>query len=398
MFKKLSLALTIVLAIAVGSSFACRGWECADYQYADGMGKIGVNANSMAGAIDIDSEKLKKGGAFGISGAGGLANSNANGFIINGMVKGEVSTVAGGLTVTNATSGKYNFDDGNGKGKYVGSASESYAITGGTLLIKVDPERRGFGEASGHMSGIAAQGTLNASYMIAGNQFENDGFTGGVAAQGSIGSFSGRAFVISGGDYYRPGGNLWVKLHGKNAGQTFVKPFKWHPKSPSEWEYVGMNCVLIDSKAKAELLAEIEMFGGSSSLSWKEIHVADGIRTEAMGTDVSAFTEVNTMGLTTLKDKGLGYASGCVTGTYTAIGGAASYTQMSNDNALGTASAKGMYVGHGTLNTNFAGSANGYTNGSITTVDGMKGSIVRSGAGMKVTATVTGNNSHQLVD
>lgn len=395
--RKLFCVLLIVLFASVGSAIACKGWDCSDRGYVDGMamGKFDIGASSIGGAVDADVELLKKGGAFGISGAGGLANAEADGFVMNGMAKGEVSTVGGGLTVTDAFSGKYKFDKGNGKGKYVGSASESYALTGGSLLIKVDPAKRGFGMASGHISGIAAQGTLNASYMVTGNQFENDGFTGGVAAQGSVGSFSGGAFVMSGGDMYRVNGTLWVKLNGKNAGKTFVKPFKWHPKSPSEWEFVGYNCVMIDSKAKAEVIAEIEMLGGSSSVSWKEIHVEDGIRTEAMGTDVSAFTEVNTMGTTFTKDRGLGYASACLYGTYTAIGGAASYTQMSNDNAKAVSHAKGMYVGHGALNTNFAGSANGYTNGSITTVDGMKGSIVRSGAGMKVTATVTGQSTNR---
>jgi hypothetical protein len=394
MVQKLFVSIMLVLMVSVGASFACNDWECRDYEYVNGMGKFKIGAEGAAGAVDMDSEVLKKGGAFGISGAGGLANADASGYIVNGMTEGEVGVVGGGLTVTEAFSGNYDFDEGNGNGKYVGSASESYAITGGRLFIKVDPEKRGFGIARGDMSGIAGQGTLNASYMVTGNKFENDGFTGGVAAQGSVGAFEGEAFVISGGDYYRPNGTLWEKQSGKNAGKVYVKPFKWHPKKPSEWEFVGYNCVLIDSKAKAELEAEIEMMGGSESLSWKEIHIdtENGIRTEAMGTNVSAWTEVNTSASKTLKDKGRGYAQGCVTGSYTAIGGTGAYTQMSNDNANLNSHAVGVYYGHGTLNTNFAGSANGYTNGSITTVEGMKGSIVRSGAGMEVSATFSGGS------
>jgi hypothetical protein len=404
--KKMFMLLILFLSIAVGSNVALAN---GDYYSHFGYGAFDINASSIGGGIDFDKTHTPhywEAGAFGISGAGGLARSSADGFIINGMVEGEVTTIGGGLTGTNAEKGFYNVPFG--KGLYVGSSSLNRAVTGGSIRVKVDPDGKlifGFiptagGAASGEMSGIAGQGSLNASGMGDGPVLRNDGFTGGIAGQGSIGMFSGGVFAVSGPDYkdYRNpvysggedgGAGYYLKVKGHRTGR--VKYFRnGHPDDPSEWVFLGANKEYpeIDSKAGAGVGAEIDMVGGSSSYSWREFSDHNGVRTEAMGTNVSAFTQITSYGYNYDWDKGLGCSYSYLQGGWVAGGGVASMTKIGGARS----SAVGYYMGSGNLNNNFDGQAIGYTNGSVTTVQGMNGSITQAGAGMSVTSNVTYNH------
>lgn len=370
MFKKV-LVVGLATLLSCGVAFASGG-----------VGLLDVDSFSHDGAIDSDYKKVKDGGAFGISGAGGLAGAEANGFVVNGVVKGEVSTVGGGLTSTETYKGK----DKDGV-FHVGSFSQSQAQTGGSVLVKVNPGINGFGIAGGKMFGIAGQGTLNASYLGDGPKLQHDGFTGGIAGQGSIGLFTGKTFVMSGGDYYyggsqNDGGGWYIKRHGENAGK--IKWFKKHPENESEWSLLGKK--KLDSKAKAELEANITMYGSSFSDSYRVVFVDGDVRTEQMGTIVGANTVVKSVRYDFVDRNGCAVACARLCGGWVAVGGAASKTIVEG----GKSTAVGIYFGSGQLGQNYKGSADGYTYGAKTTVNGMKGSIVSGGAGMTVKSVVTG--------
>ena len=313
------------------------------------FGSLDISAFSYGGALDYDVKRIPNGIAGGISGAGGVAGADADGFIFNGLVEGEVSTIAGGLTTTDAY--RFNPDIGD-MSIGVGSYSQSYAITGADAKIKVDPERRGFGMASANIFGIAGQFTLNGSALWESPiYFDSTGFTGGVAGQGSIGWFSGDAFAMSFGD------RCWR-----------------------------------DSKAGAGIGAEMEMGGYSFSESYRFVAWNGDYTTEGMGTLVGAGTYVESYEYDYDWDRGRACSYADVDGGWVAAGGAASITIQDAPGIGGAeATAVGYYVGAGSLGTNFNGSIDGYTYTSVTTHNGMNGSINSAGAGMSVSSHVTSN-------
>jgi len=342
--KIFAIVIASLFLLTSSIAFACGPFGCLD-----------VDAKAGSAAIDCDARLIPNGGAFGISGAIGGAKAGADGFVFNGTVEGDVDAWGGGLTVTDA----YRFNPHMGdKSIGVGSSSESYALTGAKLKIKVDPGYFGFGEVDGHLCGFAAQGTLNASGLIESPKyFDTEGFTGGIAGQGSIGGFSGGAFAVSGPD---------------------IKICRWK----------------IDSKSGAGAGAEIAMSGGSYSESYRFVDWSGcgpgSTKTEGMGTVVGAYTNIESYGYDYDWDKGCSESGACLRGGYMVAGGAATKTVQDAPGCGGAkASAVGFYVGAGSLGTNYNGSAIGYSNTSVTTMNGMNGSINTASAGMSVTSKIT---------
>ena len=344
---KKGLFTSCIMAIAIISfmvvpAFA-GGWN---------FGTLDIETKAGAAAIDSDFKTIPNGAAFGVSGATGKAKADANGFVLNGTVEGEVDALGGGLTVTDSYR-LHNPVSGVDASIGVGSSSTSQANTAASVKIKVDPDRHGFGVVDADISGFAAQGTLNASGLKESPIYANGttGFTGGISAQGSVGGFEGDAWAMSGPDY-------------------------------RGW------CRPVDSKAGAGMGAEITMVGGSYSESYRFFDKDGNITTTGMGTNVGAFTTVTSHGYDYDWDRGLACSDADVNGGFKVVGGAASITKQ---NAPGTgvavAKALGVYSGSGRLGSTYNGSAVGYTHTTVATVDGMKGSIVSSGAGMKVTST-----------
>ncbi len=360
--------------------------------FAGGSGTAG--AGVFGAGIDAAGEGIPNGGAFGISGAIGGAMSGVGGFIIDGFVSGDVTVIGGGLTNTDA----YVFNPGIGDfGIGVGSSSFSQAVTGGSASVFVDPDD-GFGAAGGGMKGFAAQGTLNMSGLGESPFFFNStGSTGGIAMQGSMGGFSGHVFAVSSGDtedhYFgrgdESGAGWYVKRHGNNAGR--IRYFaNGHPNNESEWDFLGRwRAPGENSNAGANIDVSIDMWGDSFSNSYRFVDIDGNMRTEGMGTNVGAFTEVRTSGDASSYDNGDAYAGAYVRGGWVA-GGMVSTTTTQSAPGMGGAfaSASGSYFGAGSLGTNYSGSATGYSSTSITTVNGMNGSINTAAAGMSVTSIV----------
>ena len=112
--------------------------------------------------------------------------------------------------------------------------------------------------------------------------------------------------------------------------------------------------------------------------------------TEGMGTNVGAYTTVSSYGFEESRSCGcLSGASTYLDGGWQAVGGANSVTIQTNPTGAAMASAVGVYSGSGNLGTGFNGSAVGYTNTSMTTLNGYTGSINTASAGMKLTSTVS---------
>lgn len=362
----------VLITCLIFSGMAIAGPPQHNNDSADiSFGGYAINAKAAGGALDYDMKMIPNGFAGGISGSGGAADSASSGFVFNGSVKAEVGAVGGGLTMTDA----YRWNPGMGdKSIGVGSYSENYAIAGANASLKVDPDGRlkyGFiptagGEADAHMMGAAGQATLNVSGLTGSPRYEwnTDGFTGGIAGQGSIGAFAGGAYAISGPDYEK-----WVR-----TGRC------------------GWRKIDVDSKAGADMGAEITMTGYSYSDSYRFIDRDGGTKVEGMGTSVAAGTNVETYGYNHDWDRGLSSSGSCLKGGYVVSGGAAAKTVQYNDNGVAKATAVGFYAGAGSLNSNFTGSAVGGTHTTITTVGGMKGSIVNSNASMSITASNAMNN------
>lgn len=288
----------------------------------------------------------------GIGGATGFSGAEADGFVFDGEVGGNVSTIGGGFSETNA----YRFTPGIGDvGIGAGSVTQTSAITGADVAVNVDPDN-GFGEADGRISGFTAMGSLNGSIVGPSprRDWDTDGYSAGVAGQGAVGGFEGGVVAGSGPDYY--------------------------------WYYP------VDSYAGAAAGANIEMTGFSQSESYRYIdNNDDGFHTEGMGTFVDAGTQVSATGYNTNYRGGLGFSGSGVHGGYKAVGGAATRTVQSNSNGGANATAIGIYAGSGSLNTAFEGRATGYSNTSMTTHPTTNGVVSQSSAGMQVTSKTTGN-------
>lgn len=387
MYKKLFTVLFAVIMI-----FAFTGTGMANGS-GIAFGSLDIGAKAKAGVIDWDVDTIPNGIAGGISGAYGSGKAGAKGFVLNGNIDGKVNATGGGLTVT-VTEG---WNPGFGSLSIgIGSESFSQGTTAANASISIGPDRRGFGIVGAHINGFTAQGTLNGSILGASplGFWESNGFTGGIAGQGSVGWFSGNAFAVScdgyEDDYTYEGGKTgdpgyYVKINGETAGT--VKYFKnGHPEEPSEWVFLGTTRFTVSAK----IGASINMYGGSYSKSYRFVEFGVDYKTEGMGTFVGANTTVISSSYADTDINGCSGACTSVDGRWFAAGGAASYTTQDAPRFGGAeATAVGYYVGSGSLGTNFAGSAVGYTGTTITMFNGLNGSINSAGAGMSVSSHVT---------
>lgn len=332
-------AAMLVFGMVGAAGAVCDGPDCHS------SGELGEVVGAGSLAIDCDDKSIPNGSAFGISGAGGGTLGWSNGDVFfHGDVDGYLDVWGGGLTNTDA----YRFTPQQGDiGIGVGSHSESYALTNGygDIYTNVGP---GVGYANMTLFGIAAQGTLNASQLGSSPlpMWDSNGKTKGCASQGSIGAWGGDADVFVSG-----------------------------------WGDAG-----------AGLEAELSMGGDSWSESYRYIDWNDGAKTEGMGTNVGARTSVDSYGYGWDDSCACGpdYADSHVGGGFIAGGAVKSTTVQTNGLGGAFATANGAYVGAGELGCNYDGSAVGGTYTSITTVNGMKGSINRAGASMSVTSRVNG--------
>jgi len=300
-------------------------------------GNFAINTFAAGGAIDADGKLIPNGAAGGISAAGGIGVGAAEGSfesfkvrkyvffgpwktVTLGGTEADLSNTAGGFTNTDA--GKY--DPGPGKNIGVYSTSNNYAITQGNLHVAA----WGFAESHGIIAGAAGQASLDGSIVGPSPlpQWDTQGVTLGVAGQGSIGAYAGGAGAA------------------------------------------GLGSADVD--------ARIEMWGGSSSESYRGI---DG-NTEYMGSNVNAYTIVSSDSNVERHLIGAGF----VEGGWVAGGAAASLTVQKSDYGVAKAGAVGTYSAAGELGCNFNGSANGYTYTSSQQNPGFKGSVMTSQAGMQV--------------
>jgi hypothetical protein len=343
--KKL-LVLSLVAAMAIFGTNA----------FADVIGGFGAAVQAKSGAVDFDAKLIPNGGAFGISGAGGLAaGQTAGGVAIGaaegafesgqiygwigpkwynwgwktitlGGAEGDLYSVAGGWTKTEA----YKYDPGIGdKSIGVGSYSDNYAVTGGALHVGA----WGLAGSAGVIGGVAGQGSLDASIIGPSPKFgwDSNGVSAGVAGQGSVGGFYGAA-----------------------------------------------GTVLI---GEADIQAQIDMWGYSRSESYRAIEwLGNGVKTETMGSNVMAQTMVTSYA----NEEYHGLATGFVNGGWVAGGIAASKTVQATPYGVAKAGAIGTYSAAGELGCNFNGSAVGYTQTTATQTPGYRGSIMTSQAGMQV--------------
>lgn len=382
------LGLAVMFMFGVGNALAGsigggNGEQPPVIGEGDAYGVFGIDAEAYGWGISWDKETLPfdSGISGGIAGAYGKASGEAAGFVSDGVVGGNIYVYGGGLTNTISERGFYRIP--NGKGAYVGSTSYNYAETGGHLNVNVDPQGlyEGYGVAGGAISGFAAQGSLDVSFVNKGPFLDNDGRSAGIAGQGSFGWFEGEVFVASGPDYndYDWQFTGWEE-HCSCWGCYWVPTYE-------------LVVTPVNSYANAGVGAGIEMRGFSSSLSWRETQdiIATtgrpGVR-ESMGTNVWATTDITSYGYEYENGNGLGYADADISGGWIAIGGAATHTQQ--DNAA-EANAYGVYFGMGDLNQNYSGSAVGYSATSVTTYEGMTGQLSSASAGMQVQSNISNN-------
>jgi hypothetical protein len=279
---------------------------------------------------------IPNGFAGGIGAAGGLSAGQATGEIVSfgrfsfGEAGAELESIAGGFANTES----YIMHD-CGLFIGVGSITDTYATTQGSLHV----DARGLGYSAGEIHGCAGQGSLNGSLIGPSPlpMWDSEGFSGGLAGQGSIGGFEGGAIAAGYGS--------------------------------------------------ADVEAGIEMFGGSYSESYRGINFSEGFKTEYMGTNVGAQTTVNSYG--SVDDHCL--AVGCLDGGFEAGGFAGALTVQKTDSGIAKASACGSYSGGGELGCNFAGSAIGHTQTSATTLNGYNGSVMSSSSSMNVSVSASGN-------
>lgn len=353
----------------------CGGPDCV------GTGDFGAFAAAGSLDFDMDGKRIPNGKAFGMSGYVGGAFAAGAGEIENGEGHVYADATGGGFTITESE--RYTPLDVNDNplgDKRIGVRSQSYsqAIASAALDIAVDPD--GFGKwkgwrrpyfkvydpASGHavgmIGGFAAQGTLNFSKVTESPRyFDSTGKSFGVAGQGSVGAFIGGVYVVSGPD------------------TQFI-------------------CWPINSYASANIAASIFMEGASLSQSFRWVETNDGFKTEGMGTQVNAWTNVETSytnensNFLGFLPQGTGIAGSFVEGGFIAVGGAKTMTVQNAPGMGGAiAGAQGTYFGAGELGCNYEGSATGYSVTTVTTHESMKGSVNSAHAGMHVVSRVNTN-------
>ena len=310
----------------------CNGSEC------NASGNFDVSAFAIGGGVDADGILIENGGAGGVSAAGGIAGSQAEGSFETGKIygwvgpkwynwgwktvnlggaEGYVSSTAGGFANTSV------FD--------LGSSSITYAVADGSL----DVSAWGLAASYGSLYGAVGQGSLDGSVIGSLPVWNSNGMSYGVAGQGSVGGFAGFAGVAG-------------------------------------WGSAGVD-------------AGIEMQGSSYTNSYRTVIG----NTEYMGTFVETSTLVNSYGYAYNGCFGVAF----VDGGFNAAGFAKTATVQTVDGGFAKATANGSYAGSGKLGCNFNGSAAGYTHTSATQVPGMNGSVMSSSAGMRVTSGNPGGDS-----
>jgi len=376
----LAFLLSAGVAFAGDNASKCIGLGCGNVE-----GSFKIDTKDIAGGIDASGKIVSGGAAGGISGAGGLTMGQASGeietinvpdrytgycftkkctgyfqqntngtgrieykenfpkagegwkflgtkfepaHVIAGGTAGAIlDTKATGLTKT--TSYSINQNGING----VGSFSDSIAETEARLQLN----SLGVAHAEGGFFGIAGQGSANGSIMF------NHGVTVGLAGQ------YGTGYILGGGLV---------------AGGLFCGP-------------------------TLDINAGIDIAGQSYSESYRGTFVNGPAKTEVLGSNVGASTQVTSWGTQDYHNGFLGVSTGFLTGGWQVAGGAAAHTVQAVNGGYASANAVGSYSGSGSLGCNFEGSAIGGTETSVTTVNGYKGSSVTSHAGMQVTAKGT---------
>jgi len=316
-----------------GMSIACDGPDCY------GSGNFNIDAKAISGGIDAGVKTIPNGIAGGAAGAVGATKADAYGYAQDAVTEGHISVVGGGLY----NQYDYTFGVPSDLSIGVGSQSNAEAITEGhvSLFANADDPSGWFdynqGVAAADFRGFAAQGTLDGSLLGESPYFfETNGVTGGLAGQGSLGTIEGGAFAYD----------------ESSAFLCWRRP-----------DYAHAN-------------AGIDMWGGSYSESYRYVDWGCESRTEGMGTNVGAYTNVTSFGDSS--------CDGYTNGGFVAVGGAGAMTAQSGNGGAALATAVGGYTGAGSLNCNYNGSVQGQTYTSITTVNGMNGSIVSAGSSMRV--------------
>lgn len=379
-FKKAIVVGAASLMMFASNGIACEGPNC-DVGATINGGTFDINAKAIGGGYDYDGAGIPNGFAGGISGGGGIATGEGDGSVFNGQSSATVRTWAGGTARTDAfrTNGIGIGDKNIG----VASVSTADAATGGQVIADTNPNGNGFtwvstgprwyqgyyaptagGEAHAEISGIAGQGTADISGLTESPRYNNTGAEGktfGLVGQGSVGGFEADAYALSG------------------------------PDDRSGW-------VQYDSKAGAEAHANINMFGGSASESYRFATKDGDTNYEGMGNFIDADTHVRATGDKSDYDNGLGYGDADLSGGYVAIGGGitGSELELHQDRGFGfsEANAKGIYGGAGELNSQYDGSLSGSTHTSAQTIDGRNGSYM----GSKTTMSVTSNSGPLCAD
>ena len=402
--------------LTIAAFLATAPMSFADFQDDSGVGNGNVTVTTLGGGIDAGIKTLPQhsGIAGGIGLAGGINVGGAFGLVDDGTVQLGAGAFSGGVAENNVArqSGYAGFDRSIG----VSSSSAASAATIGDVAVSVDPMGHyvidAYGIAAGGFIGIAGQGTADFSAVGPSplKGWESEGYSAGIAGQGSAGYVYGTAHAESLGDLAydrvayenlndsKPGdpGYYWKWKNPNKKWQG--KEYKEFPNGRTdnelaEWTFLGDTKVvehiaIIDNNASAEAGAGISMSGASLSESWRGVaDTDDGRHIEAMGTFIYADTQIVATGYSGADSTIAANSGACVQGGYAVIGGAASKTVQYSQNGVSKATANGKYTGSAGLNTTFNGVADGSTQTSVTTVDGMNGAF----HGARATMTVTSN-------
>ena len=347
----------------IGNAFWKQGNgsnECGPSCYA--VGTFDLNLSAMDGAIGGGLDGTYKGLTGGGALAGGATFGHMEANVNDGSAFGQMGISGGGIISGNSFDF---FEWDNGPRHILGSWSEAQAETTAFALMDVDPDMGWRARADGNAEffGIAGQATGDFSVMGPAPIFENDGYTGALAAQGSLGYIEGGLFVGAGSDYW----------------------------------FFGYR----DQYAGGMIDAGVVQNGFSQAHSWRGVENNGPYRTEYLGSRSIAETHVTSWGHHYDYD-GAGifsdYSHSYVDGGFIAAGIGANKSVIETQNGIGTATVKGGYLGIGDLNCNYDGYLNVKTNVSSTTLNApnSQGSIVRSyGEG---TLTSTMYSGGQIVD
>jgi len=374
-----------------------------------------VESHSLTGNIglDADGKLIPNGGAFGFSAGAGGAGAIGAGFIFNGTAGAFTETGSTGLANTEAKKWHNPVPEAD-KSIGVKSASSAQGGASAALDINVDPQGYYFidagGFVAGGIAGAAGEVTFDASGLGDSPKYSSpnvNGHTGGAAGQFAAGAFIGNANAESLGDlaYNKKGPAIYVYegnecLEGRCYGywernSDGLVDERTMPYNQQGWTFLGSSrthyheyerVVLMNSNAAAGVSAGISVFGNSGSASYRYVNWDNGAKTEGMGTNVAAFTTVLSNKGSYDNDNGLAHADSNVQGGWLAAGGAVTKTTQTGPGGIATAGAVGIYSGSGQLGDNFHGSAVGYSSTSVTTIQGMNGSMSTAAAGMQVTA------------